>query len=131
MIRPLLADQEDSRRLLLQYMADLEYPYTTAHKDILENALVFECVKGDDLAGFLWFYRLYGEETVYAIHAMVLPKYRKRFFSRTLVNAISGALFCLGATKVRAENSYQDFIERLSGKRYEDYVDLDLPFTWR
>jgi len=40
-------------------------------------------------------------------------------------------LFCLGATKVRAENSYQDFIERLSGKRYEDYVDLDLPFTWR
>ena len=131
MIRPLLADQEDLRRLLSEWMDRLDYPYADAHREIIDNALVFECAKGDDLAGFLWFYRLEGEETVYAIHAMVLPKYRRRFFSRTLVNAVSGALFCLGATKVRAENSYQELIERLSGQRNEDYVDLDLPFTWR
>ena len=131
MIRPLLADQEDLRRLLSEWMDRLDYPYADAHREIINNALVFECAKGDDLAGFLWFYRLEGEETVYAIHAMVLPKYRRRFFSRTLVNAVSGALFCLGATKVRAENSYQELIERLSGQRNEDYVDLDLPFTWR
>lgn len=131
MIRPLLADQDRARKRLLYAMQETEYPHTDQHEKIIDNAIVFEAMSGEDIAGYIWFYRILGEESVWAIHVLVFDGYQGQFFRRSVVNSFFGAMYSLGCDIVRAENFHQDLLLRVGGKQNSEFVDLKLPHIWR
>lgn len=131
MIRPLLADQEESRQRLVGAMFETDYPYAEEHEKIIDYAIVFEGMDGDDIAGYVWFYRMAENESVWAIHLMVFDGYKGRFFRRSVVNSFFGAMYSLGCDIVRAENWHQDLLLRVGGKQNSEFVDLKLPHIWR
>ena len=131
MVRPILDDQPALRQRLLHVMEEIDYPYQTHHENIIDHAIVFECSENGQIAGYLWFYRILGSEHIWTVHMLVLKNFRKRFFNRSLVNAICGTVYALGCDIVRAENDYQDWLVRLAGVQINDHVDLSLPYSWR
>jgi GNAT superfamily N-acetyltransferase len=131
MVRAKLVDVEGSRERLHEAMYETLYPSRAEHSEIIDKALVFECFdEFDHIAGWVWFYRLVDEDAVWSIHAMVLPNYRKRFFSQTLVNTLSGVVYALGCDTVRAENDNMDLLVHFGGIQTDEGVDLQLPFFW-
>ena len=131
MVRPHLDDQDEARKRLLEAMVDQEYPCIESHEPIIQYAIVFTCRKGDEVAGFIWFYNMAEKEGTWTIHFLVLPEYRKRFFWRNMGNAIAGTIWSLGCNSVVAENSYKEWMYRLGGYDTEDGVQCDLPWKWR
>jgi len=130
-IKAQVIDLEGSRLRLEDAMSETCYPNRHLHFHILEKAIVFECTDERELiAGWLWFYSTLGEEHVWTIHAMVLPNYRKKFFSRSLVNTVSGVLYALGCEIVRGENENQELLYHFGATKTVDGVDLQLPFFW-
>lgn len=131
MIRPHLLDQDGARERLADAMVRTEYPHLDAHLGIIDNAIVFECMDGEKIAGYVWFYRILGDEGVWTIHVLVLDGHQRQFFYRSVVNSFFGAMYSLGCDTVRAENDNQDMLRRVGGKQTGEYVDLQLPHIWR
>ena len=131
MVRPHLDDQDVARQRLLDAMVEHEYPYLDVHREIIDYAIVLTCRKDGEIAGFIWFYNTEGKEGTWTIHFLVIPEYRKRFFSRNMGNAIAGTIWALGCNSVVAENSYKEWMYRLGGYDVEDGVQCDLPWKWR
>ena len=130
-IKAQVIDLEGSRARLEDAMEEIQYPFKSLHYSILHLAIVFECVdERGHIAGWLWFYSTENEEHVWTIHAIVLPNYRLRFFSRSLVNTVSGVLYALGCEIVRGENENQELLYHFGATKTENGVDLQLPFFW-
>jgi GNAT superfamily N-acetyltransferase len=91
---------------------------------------VFTCEVKDKIAGFIWCYGLDGDETTWAIHAMVLPDYQKRFFTRRLVNTLFSVAWVSGVDRVLVENSQTEMLLRVGGYMTDDGAALDLPHKW-
>ena len=131
MVRAKVIDIEGSRTRLEEAMAEIHYPFRSLHYSILDYAFIIECFdERDNIAGWLWFYSTENEEHVWTIHAIVLPNYRKRFFTRSLVNTVSGLIYAVGCEIVRGENENQDLLYHFGATKTVDGVDLQLPFFW-
>jgi GNAT superfamily N-acetyltransferase len=129
-IRPRVHDAKLSQDALLDYMRHTNYPYLEAHERIIDYAFVFTCEVKDKIAGFIWCYALDEDETTWAVHAMVLPDYQKRFFSRRLVNTLLGVAWVSGVDRVLVENSQTEMLLRVGGYMTDDGAMLDLPHKW-
>ncbi len=133
-LRPVIDEQPDARWLLWETMEETSYPYRHYHDEIMDHAFVLSIVDTEtsELAGYFWFYRLADNETEYSIHLLVLPGHKKRFFSRTLVNACLNLMWVLGCDTVIAENANHELLLRVGGyMNDEDEAVLTLPHEWR
>ena len=131
LVTPILAEQDSSREALLSAMWKFHYPHAAAHEEIFHNATVFTCCHDDDLAGFIWFYRLLEDESIWSTHVLVVDNYQKRFWSRCLIDSIFGCVYCLGCRSVRVEGDSIDFAIRLGADLDGDRAHFQLPFIWR
>lgn len=134
MLRPVIDPPEEAREALLDVMEETCYPYTAKHIPIIENAFVVSIIDEERnvLAGYMWFYRLEEDEQRFSLHLVVLPEYRKRFFSRTLVNSILSLIWVLGCDTLVVENTNKDMLVRIGGyMNSDDEAELPLPHEWR
>ena len=134
MLRPVIDDQENAREMLSDIMEETAYPHRHAHDKIMHHAFIISIVdtESDTLAGCCWFYCLADDETRYSLHLIVLPNYKKRFFSRKIVNSTLNLMWVLGCDTVCVENSNQELLLRVGGYMNEDdEALLDLPHEWR
>lgn len=131
-VRPRIIDQEIARDWLLDHLEDSGYEYLHDHEEIIDCAFVFVCSKGDDIAGFIWFYQCESDEHSWVVHISVVPGYHNKFFSRTLVNTIFASCYALGCNEIVAENTSKDILARMGGlPNADDGVTLNLPAVWR
>jgi len=133
-LRPVIDEQPEARESLDEIMEETQYPHRHAHREILDSAFILSIVdtESDVLAGYCWFYRL--EESIerYSLHLLVLPNYRKRFFSRTIVNSVLNLMWVLGCNTVVVENTNRELLLRVGGyMNEEDEAFLHLPHEWR
>tara|TARA_R100000329_G_scaffold81655_1_gene69621 strand:+ start:852 stop:1217 length:366 start_codon:yes stop_codon:yes gene_type:complete len=119
-----------SQDVLLDYMERYNYPYLEAHSRIIDYAFVVTCEVKDKIAGFFWCYAVEDEETTWTAHALILPDYQRRFFSRRLMNALFSVAWVSGVNKLIVENSQTDLLLRMGGYMTEDGAALDLPHKW-
>jgi GNAT superfamily N-acetyltransferase len=134
MLRPVIDNQDEAREHLDDIMEETAYPYRHYHHRIMDHAFIVSIVDTETstLAGYFWFYRLQEDETHYSIHLLVLPSYKKKFFSRTLVNACLNLMWILGCDTVVAENANHELLLRVGGyMNNEDEAMLTLPHEWR
>jgi hypothetical protein len=127
-------EQPEARESLDEIMEETQYPHRHAHRDIIDSAFILSIVdtESDVLAGYCWFYRLEENIERYSLHLLVLPNYRKRFFSRTIVNSVLNLMWVLGCNTVVVENTNQELLLRVGGyMNEEDEVLLQLPHEWR
>lgn len=131
-VRPIIGDQERARELLYDHLVDTDYEFLDEHADILRYAAVFVCFSGADIAGYIWFYQLEEDEYTWVVHISIVPRFRKRFFSRTMINTLFPACYAMGCNAVLAENESSEILERIGGEAQPDgSVILNLPFIWR
>jgi len=133
MIRAQLVDIEGSRDRLYEMMYEIGYPATKEHARDIDKALVFECWDTDEdvVAGYVWFYRIDDEPETWVIHALVIEYYQQRFFTRNLVDTISGVVYALGCDVVLAENANKDLLMHFGATETDRGCELLLPFFWR
>lgn len=132
MIRPILGDQDAAREELYSHLEETDYEFLQDHADILKYAAVFVCFSGEYIAGYIWFYQWEEDPHTWIVHISIVPEYRKRFFSRTMINTLFPACYALGCNAVLAENESSEILERIGGKAQPDgSVLLELPFIWR
>jgi len=133
-LRPIVDEQPDARQSLEEVMEETAYPHRFNHHKIMDNAFIVSIVDTETstLAAYFWFYRLAQNETHYSIHLLVLPEHKKKFFSRTLVNACLNLMWILGCDTVVAENANHDLLLRVGGyMNDEGEAVLPLPHEWR
>lgn len=130
MIRPRIHDAKLSQDALLDHMRMLDYPYLEAHEKIIDYAFVVTCESKGKIAGFLWCYALEEDQSVWTAHAMILPDYQKRFFSKRLMNALFSVAWVSGVDKILVENSHTEMLLRMGGYMTDDGAVLDLPHKW-
>jgi len=131
MIRAELIDIEGSRDRLYEMMYEIDYPAIKDHARIIDRALVFECWHLNVVAGYVWFYRIRDESETWVIHALVTEYYKNRFFTRNLVNTISGSIYALGCDVVLAENANKELLMHFGAIETKRGCELSLPFFWR
>ena len=131
MIRPRIHDAELSQQVLLDHMRQFDYPYLEAHEAIISHAFVVTCEARDGIAGFLWCYADEKDETTWIAHALILPDYQKRFFSRRLMNSLFAVAWVSGVNRILVENSQTEMLLRMGGYMTNDGAVLDLPHQWR
>ena len=131
MVRPRVYDAKLSQDVLLDYMRAFEYPHLEAHKKIIDYAFVVTCEVKGSIAGFFWCYCLEEDRGIWAAHALVLPDYQKRFFSRRLMNTLFALAWCSGADKILVENHHTEMLLRMGGDMTDCGAMLDLPHQWR
>lgn len=118
--------------MLLEHMREYDYPYTEAHEELIDYSFVVTCVDGDEVAGFFWCYSLSGDEATWTAHALVVPQYQRRFFSRRMMNILFGIAWACGADRILVENTQTDMLLRMGGyAANDDGALLDLPHQWR
>ncbi len=131
-VRPIIGDQDQARELLYDHLVETDYEFLDDHADILRYAVVFVCFSGEDVAGFIWFYRMEEDDTTWIVHISLASRYKKRFFSRGMINTLFPTCYALGCNAVLAENESSEILERIGGEALPDGgVLLNLPFIWR
>lgn len=131
MVRPRVYDAKLSQDVLLDHMRAFEYPHLEAHEKIIDYAFVVTCEVEGSIAGFLWCYAVQGDQSTWTAHALVLPDYQRRFFSKRLMNVLFGVAWVSGADKILVENSHTELLLRMGGYMTDDGAALDLPHQWR
>lgn len=118
--------------MLLNHLEKSDYEFIDEHRDVLQYAMVFTCFRGEDVAGYIWFYQLEEDMRTWVVHISVLPEHKGRFFSRTMINTLFPACYALGCNKVIAENKSSEILARIGGEALPDGgAVLNLPFIWR
>jgi len=130
-IRPRVREIEESRCDLLYYMRRFDYPHADAHEEIIDYSFVVTCEADDEIAGFFWCYAVADDETTWSAHALVVPEYQGRFFSKRLMNTLFSVAWTSGADRILVENTQTDMLLRMGGYRLDDGAVLDLPHQWR
>lgn len=132
MLRPIIKPQDEIVEDLWDAMMELEYPHRDDHELILDEALVFSCIaENGDLAGYIWFYTLEEHPKHMTMHALVIPEYRKRFFSRRLLTSVFNTLWTLGIDTVVVEADSKELLMQLGGEETKLGVELKLPWYGR
>lgn len=106
------------------------YPYIEQHEPIINYAFVVTCEAKDDIAGFLWCYVHEDDDTKWSCHALVAPKYQKRFFTRRLMNALFGVAWATGVDSLYSEASNTELLLRMGGHMTDDGAVINLPHKW-
>lgn len=131
-VRPILGDQDEARKLLYEHLEETDYEFLEEHADILQYAAVFVCFSKEYIAGYIWFYQWEEDPYTWIVHISIVPEFRKRFFSRMMINTLFPACHAMGCNAVMAENQSSEILERIGGKAQPDgSVILKLPFIWR
>jgi len=130
-IRPRVHDAQLSQNVLLDYMERYDYPFLEEHRNIIDYAFVVTCETKDKIAGFLWCYVLNEDPSTWTAHALVVPDYQKRFFTRRLMNVLFGLAWVSGVNKLMVENSQTELLLRMGGRMEDESAVLDLPHIWR
>lgn len=131
MIRPHMCYGDDSADRLYDSMVDLDYPHIDDHELLLDRAVIFHCMNEDATAGYFWFYQLEDAPAKFVMHALVMPEYQSRFFSRTLLTTVYNSLWTLGVDCIVVEDDCSDLLVRMGGYETNLGAELDLPFKWR
>lgn len=131
-VRPILGDQDEARKLLYEHLEETDYEFLEEHADILQYAAVFVCFSKEYIAGYIWFYQWEEDPYTWIVHISIVPEFRKRFFSRMMINTLFPACHAMGCNAVMAENQSSEILERIGGEAQPDgSVILKLPFIWR
>lgn len=130
-LRPILGDQPESIEALRTAMDVWDYPYAREHDELLQYAVVFTIVMGEEMAGYIWFYRIRENDRVWAFHALAFPKHQGHFLTRDVLEQIGGAIYCLGADSVLIDGEWAEFATRFGGHQEHDGTYIDLPYRFR
>ena len=132
MIRPVLGlPLERARQLLREHMEESEYPWAKSHLPILDGSVVFVCMDGEYIAGYVWFYLLEDDTKTWVVHMSLEQKYRKAAFSRTTANTIFAVCYSLGCDAILAESESRALLRRIGAVETENGALLRLPYVWR
>lgn len=107
------------------------YQYKAKHRKIIDYAIILECLANHETAGYVWFYKMQNMETHWAIHVLVFEKFKRKFFTRTLVNSVFAFAWVMGAEEILTENFEVGLAERMGAKLVEGQVTIKLPHEWR
>ena len=132
MIRPVLGlPLDQARQLLREHMERSEYPWLESHLPIIDASVVFVCMDGEYIAGYVWFYMLEEDAKTWVVHMSLEQKYRKAAFSRTTANTIFAVCYSLGCDAILAESESRALLRRIGAVETEDGALLRLPYVWR
>jgi len=120
-----------SRQMLRDHLESSEYPWADQHLDYLDTAVVFICVDGEYIAGYMWFFLLEEDNGIWTIHASWDEKYRKKWAYRSVMNTIFAVCYSLGCNHILAESHHNDLLVRMGAEMTDDGAMLKLPYIWR
>jgi hypothetical protein len=131
LITPFYGNQNIARYQLLKAMDKAEYQYKNKHLEIIDYAIILECLSEHEIAGYIWFYKTHLNETKWVAHVLVYESFQKKFFTRTLVNSVFAFAWVMGAEEILTENFETVLNERMGAKLVEGQVMYKLPHEWR
>ena len=126
-------EPRDGYEKLFNYLTLNKYKYLEDHNEIIYYAKIFEFVRNNETAGFVWMYQI--ETNVYHVHMHIGTAHQGRILNRHVVNKFYRLATELGAELLEASPINKTLIDLYTRigwhKDGRNVARLNLPYVWR